>query len=145
MVHWQITGDYLWHMEDVLYQYALPYDPLRPLICFDERPCFLMGDVGAVLPMSPGKAKRYHYDRRFAHFSPNLLKSLDFCFAKSIIRKLQSIDFKGLIKMIEPWVMNMKNMDRVVSFLPLNRIRVFVMWRSEPDEPPLIMLSSCRI
>jgi hypothetical protein len=49
-------------MEDVLYQYAVPYDPLRPLICFDERPCFLIGDVGAILPMSPGKAKRYHYE-----------------------------------------------------------------------------------
>lgn len=49
-------------MEDVLYQYAVPYDPLRHLICFDERPCFLIGDVGAILPMSPGKAKRYHYE-----------------------------------------------------------------------------------
>ena len=47
-------------MEDVLYQYALPYDPLRPQLCFDERPCFLIGDVGSILPMSPGKAKRYH-------------------------------------------------------------------------------------
>jgi hypothetical protein len=49
-------------MEDVLYQYALPYDPLRPLICFDERPCFLIGEVGSILPMSPGKAKRHHYE-----------------------------------------------------------------------------------
>ena len=49
-------------MEDVLYQYALPYDPLRPLICFDERPCFLIEDVGSILPMSPGKVKRYHYE-----------------------------------------------------------------------------------
>lgn len=49
-------------MEDVLDQYAVPYDPLRPLICFDERPCFLLEDVGAILPMSPGKAKRYHYE-----------------------------------------------------------------------------------
>jgi hypothetical protein len=32
------------------------------LICFDERPCFLIGDVGAILPMSSGKAKRYHYE-----------------------------------------------------------------------------------
>ena len=30
-------------------------------MCFDERPCFLIGDVGSILPMSPGKAKRYHY------------------------------------------------------------------------------------
>ena len=49
-------------MEDVLYQYALPYDPLRPLIGFDERPCFLIGEVGAIVPMSPGKAQRYHYE-----------------------------------------------------------------------------------
>ena len=49
-------------MEDVLYQYQLPYDPNRPLICFDERPCFLIGEAGLILPMSPGKAKRYHYE-----------------------------------------------------------------------------------
>jgi hypothetical protein len=49
-------------MEDVLHQYQLPYDPRYPLICFDERPCFLIGEVGALLPMSPGKAKRYHYE-----------------------------------------------------------------------------------
>jgi DDE superfamily endonuclease len=47
-------------MEDVLYQYALPYDPRRPQICCDERPCFLLGDRGTILPMSPGKATRYH-------------------------------------------------------------------------------------
>jgi DDE superfamily endonuclease len=49
-------------MEDVLYQYQLPYDVRHPLICFDERPCFLIEDVGGILPMSPGKAKRYHYE-----------------------------------------------------------------------------------
>ena len=49
-------------MEDVLYHYHLPYDIDHPLICFDERPCFLIGDVGGILPMSPGKAKRYHYE-----------------------------------------------------------------------------------
>jgi transposase len=49
-------------MEDVLHQYQLPYDPRYPQLCFDERPCFLIEDVGALLPMSPGKAKRYHYE-----------------------------------------------------------------------------------
>jgi hypothetical protein len=49
-------------MEDVLYQYQLPYDVRHPLLCFDERPCFLIEDVGGILPLSPGKAKRYHYD-----------------------------------------------------------------------------------
>jgi len=49
-------------MEDVLYQYQLPPDVRHPLLCFDERPCFLIDDVGGILPMSPGKAKRYHYE-----------------------------------------------------------------------------------
>ncbi len=49
-------------MEDVLCQYEQVEDPLRPLICFDERPCFLIEDIGGILPMSPNKAKRYHYE-----------------------------------------------------------------------------------
>lgn len=52
-------------MEDVLDQYAKPYDPLSPLICFDERPCQLLGDTLVPLPMKPGKSKRYddEYER----------------------------------------------------------------------------------
>jgi len=49
-------------MEDILQQYQLPYDARRPLVCFDERPCFLIEEVGGILPLSPGKAKRYHYE-----------------------------------------------------------------------------------
>jgi hypothetical protein len=49
-------------MEEILHQYQLPYDPQPPLLCFDERPCFLIEEVGALLPMSPGKAKRHHYE-----------------------------------------------------------------------------------
>jgi hypothetical protein len=49
-------------MEDVLHQYHLPYDARQPLICFDERPCFLIDDLGGILPLSPGQAKRYHYE-----------------------------------------------------------------------------------
>jgi hypothetical protein len=39
---------------------------------------------------------------RFAHFSPNLLKSLDGSFAKLVTDPRQFIDFKGLKKMVEP-------------------------------------------
>jgi len=46
----------------VLHQLARPYDPLRPLSYFDERPCFLIEDGGSLIPMSPGRVKRYHYE-----------------------------------------------------------------------------------
>lgn len=52
-------------MEDILDLYERPYDPKRPLICFDERPCQLLENVVAPLLMEPGRPKRedYHYKR----------------------------------------------------------------------------------
>lgn len=49
-------------MEEVLYQYGQPYDPQYPLLCFDERPCMLIEEIGGILPMTPGQAKRYHHE-----------------------------------------------------------------------------------
>ena len=48
-------------MENILNLYEQPYDPKRPLICFDERPCQLIEDVLVPLPMEPGKPKRQDY------------------------------------------------------------------------------------
>ena len=45
-------------MEDVLDLYEQPYDPFHPVVCFDERPCQLMGDVRTPLPIKPGSARR---------------------------------------------------------------------------------------
>ena len=45
-------------METLLTLYAQPYDPRFPVVCFDERPCFLLGDVVQGLapqPAHPGK------------------------------------------------------------------------------------------
>jgi DDE superfamily endonuclease len=53
-------------MEDVLDLYEQPYDLLRPVVCFDERPCQLLGDVLVPLPMKPGRTNRqeYEYERK---------------------------------------------------------------------------------
>jgi transposase len=48
-------------MEQILYLYALPYDAEYPVVCFDERPCFLIGEVVQGLAMQPGKPAREHY------------------------------------------------------------------------------------
>jgi hypothetical protein len=53
-------------MEDVLDLYAQgPYQG-KTRICFDERPCQLLGEVIAPLPMKKGKLKRedYEYERK---------------------------------------------------------------------------------
>lgn len=41
--------------------YAEPHDPARPVICFDERPCFLIGETVAPLPLTTGKVVKEHY------------------------------------------------------------------------------------
>lgn len=41
-------------MEDVLDVYELPYNPARPVVCMDEKPYQLLGDVREPLPMRPG-------------------------------------------------------------------------------------------
>ena len=48
-------------MERVLWLYALPYDALHPVVCFDERPCFLIGEEVAPLNAKPGQVAREHY------------------------------------------------------------------------------------
>jgi len=48
-------------MEQILKLYALPYDPQYPVICFDERPCFLIGDKVEPLALQTGKVRKEHY------------------------------------------------------------------------------------
>ena len=52
-------------MEHVLDVYEHEYDEKRPVLCFDERPCQLIGDVVVPLAIKQGQAKRedYHYQR----------------------------------------------------------------------------------
>ena len=47
-------ADFVACMEDVLDVYELPYDPARPVVCMDEKPYQLLGDVREPLPMRPG-------------------------------------------------------------------------------------------
>lgn len=48
-------------MERVLDVYARPYDAKRPVLNFDERPCFLIGDVICPVPVEPGKVAKEDY------------------------------------------------------------------------------------
>jgi DDE superfamily endonuclease len=52
-------------MERVLDLYEESYDPLHPVVCFDERPCQLIGEVRDPLPMKPGAIERFdsEYER----------------------------------------------------------------------------------
>jgi hypothetical protein len=49
-------------METVLDLYHEPYDPARPVVCLDERPCVLRRETREPLPMQPGQPARYDHE-----------------------------------------------------------------------------------
>ena len=58
-------GEYLAKLEDILDLYAQPSNPDAPRLCIDERPCQLLNDVIAPVPLKPGKVAKqdYEYER----------------------------------------------------------------------------------
>jgi len=55
----QVDGEYVARMEDVLDLYAEQPDPKRPVVCFDESPTQLIGEVRQPIPAAPGQLERY--------------------------------------------------------------------------------------
>src|SRR5208337_3986880 len=60
----QVDGEYVARMEDVLDLYAEAPDPKRPVVCFDESPVQLIGEVRQPIPAEPGQLERYDYEYR---------------------------------------------------------------------------------
>jgi transposase len=56
----QVDAEYVARMEDVLDLYAEEPDPKRPVVCFDESPTQLIGEVRPPIPPEPGQLE--HYD-----------------------------------------------------------------------------------
>jgi transposase len=53
-----VGADFVWRMEDVLDLYAEPYDPRRPVVCFDAQSYQLIAEVRVPLPAAPGRPER---------------------------------------------------------------------------------------
>ena len=51
-------------MEDVLDLYAEPYDPQRPVVCFDQTSTQLLAETRPPLPAQPGQPLRQDYEYR---------------------------------------------------------------------------------
>ena len=53
------SGEFVYHMEDVLDVYHRPREPERPVVCLDETFKQLIGEVRESLPPAPGRVERY--------------------------------------------------------------------------------------
>jgi transposase len=60
----EVNGEYVARMEDVLDLYAAPHDAKRPVVCFDESPTQLIGEVREPIPAEPGQLQRYDCEYR---------------------------------------------------------------------------------
>lgn len=56
------NADFVYHMEDVLELYHQPYNPLCPVVCFDESSKQLIKETRCPLSAQPGQARRYDYE-----------------------------------------------------------------------------------
>jgi transposase len=56
------NAEFVWRMEDILAVYTRPYDPSRPLVCFDEVSKQLIAETRCPRPMQPGRPARYDYE-----------------------------------------------------------------------------------
>jgi len=62
----ELDEDYIVKMEDVLETYERAHDPQQPVVCLDEKPIALHGDVRPASPAAPGREARRdnEYERR---------------------------------------------------------------------------------
>lgn len=63
---WRIPPDcdaeFVCAMENVLAVYKRPYDPDRPVVCFDEKSKQLVGEVAVPIPAAPSRVECHDYE-----------------------------------------------------------------------------------
>ena len=57
-----MSAEFVACMEDVLDLYAEPYDPERPVVCFDETSKQLLAEKRSPIPPKPARRERYDYE-----------------------------------------------------------------------------------
>ena len=93
-------------MEEVLRLYSLPYDEKRPIICFDELPVQLIGDVVEPLQMKTGKPTRIDYEYKRAG-TASLLVAIEPLTGKRLVetsRQRRRADYSRFLqRVIREW------------------------------------------
>ncbi len=87
-------------MYDVLDEYEKPYDPLYPVVCFDEKPKQLLEDKRKSIPMAPRHAKKCD-NEYIRHGNANIFMAVDFKAGKRTTRvttRRTKRDFANFVK-----------------------------------------------
>jgi len=117
-------------MEKILRVYALPYDADYPVVCFDERPCFLIGDTVKGLEMKPGQIAKenYAYDK---HGSCCVLASIEPLTGKRLVHvrmQRRRIEFARFMKNLAALYPTAKKIRLVLDNLNTHNAGSFYEW-----------------
>jgi hypothetical protein len=58
----EANGDFVANMENVLGVYKRPYNEKFPVVCMDESPKQLIGEIKTPIKTSPGQVAKYDYE-----------------------------------------------------------------------------------
>lgn len=93
-------GDFVCAMEDVLEVYQRPYDPKRPVVCFDEQSKQLIRETRTPIPARAGHPERVDYEcerngtaNLFMAFEPSAGRR-----RVTVTDRRAKIDFAGAIR-----------------------------------------------
>jgi len=73
----EIDEEYQKSMAKILELYSEDYDPVYPIICFDEKHKHLIGDIKPIIPMTPGSLEKYDYSYS-RNGTANIFVAVDF-------------------------------------------------------------------
>ena len=110
-----VDAEYVARMEDVLDLYSEVPDPKRPVVCFDESPTQLIGEVRSPTPARPGQLERFDCEYR-RNGTANLFVFLD---AHNSWRKVKVTDRRAA----EDFALCMRELSDV-HFHEAEKIRV---------------------
>jgi len=89
-------------MYDVLDLYEEPYNPKKPLVCFDEKPKQLLGDERMPIPMKPGRSEKYDYEY-VRNGTANIFMAVEFKTGKrmtQVTKRRTMKDFAQFMKLV---------------------------------------------
>ncbi|WP_240697386.1 IS630 family transposase [Sporolactobacillus sp. THM19-2] len=118
-------AEFVAHMKDVLDIYSRPYDPQKPLICLNEKPCMMHADKVQPLPIrnkSPRKTD-YEYERRGSCSIFGIIELLTGKQYVDIRPTRTAIDFaEGVHHLVDDWYPQAEKIVLVMDNLNTHRI-----------------------
>ena len=112
----KVTPEFITRMNDVLEVYERPYDPVRPVVCMDEKSKQLLQDTKQrkPLPMRPGKPTRADYEYK-RNGTANLFVAVEPKAGKRVVRVTKRRTKKDYASFIKHLVTNAyKDVEKVV-------------------------------